>query len=352
MPDRGKNIAQGNYNILPNRRDLRLRKFFSSTETFKQRLRQMTEKDVGPVPEDPREEQIGIVVDINYNVAPTPGGFRYHLNSDSNCPQLTTRYSIIPENGFFGSPTNPLTPSLLDQFLMDAHPYEPFGDIGPVEVGDRIKIISQVGLGPWSPVGLAKEVVQKEAVPPISGRKASNYFKPPTRNTAVPFQLENLDPDDECFKNKGMGRSCAWKKGRVIGKINLEAIPAGAGISWPIRVRPQVATAFKEMVAAAKAGQPSIEIGASSGFRTMKQQQWCKKRKPNLAATPGYSRHQNGVAIDIVNSDKTTTEVYKWLAKNAHKYGFRRTVSYEPWHWVFFGVTVATRTRPAWTGAL
>lgn len=92
--------------------------------------------------------------------------------------------------------------------------------------------------------------------------------------------------------------------------------------------------AFLKMQAAAdKAG---VRLSLTSGFRTMAEQQAlyrCYKTKKcnngNLAAEPGYSNHQNGLAVDVSTST--------WLAKNAKKYGFARTVPSESWHYEYFG---------------
>ena len=70
-------------------------------------------------------------------------------------------------------------------------------------------------------------------------------------------------------------------------------------------------------------------------------------------ALPGTSEHQLGIAVDI-NADKirnNSEEVYTWLDKNAHKYGFilryppaKQEITgtnYEPWHYRYVGVEVA-----------
>jgi LAS superfamily LD-carboxypeptidase LdcB len=52
-----------------------------------------------------------------------------------------------------------------------------------------------------------------------------------------------------------------------------------------------------------------------------------------VTAKPGYSNHQSGFAIDI-NTGKRT-KVYKWLVRNALKYGWVRAVESERWHWEY-----------------
>ena len=53
-------------------------------------------------------------------------------------------------------------------------------------------------------------------------------------------------------------------------------------------------------------------------------------------AAPGRSKHQNGIAIDMSTSSRTSkTGMYNWLCWNAYKYGFIRTVSSEEWHFEY-----------------
>lgn len=77
----------------------------------------------------------------------------------------------------------------------------------------------------------------------------------------------------------------------------------------------------------------------------------------SFSADQGYSEHQLGTTVDFTTEkiggglagfDKT--QEYQWLLQNAYKYGF--VLSYppgndyyvfEPWHWRFVGVELATR---------
>lgn len=54
----------------------------------------------------------------------------------------------------------------------------------------------------------------------------------------------------------------------------------------------------------------------------------------NLAAPPGYSNHESGLAIDV-ESAGGTNEAFNWLTANAYRFNFVRTVSTEPWHWEY-----------------
>jgi len=89
------------------------------------------------------------------------------------------------------------------------------------------------------------------------------------------------------------------------------------------------------------ASQAGVTLRVVSGFRTMSEQQYlyncyrnCNCNNCNLAARPGYSNHQSGHALDLNTS---TSGVYNWLAANAGRFGFQRTVSSEPWHWEWWG---------------
>ncbi len=87
-----------------------------------------------------------------------------------------------------------------------------------------------------------------------------------------------------------------------------------------------------------------------SGFRTFKQQTNLHQQNPK-SAPPGHSEHQLGTAVDLSYQPKT----WGWLDKNAHKYGFvmsyrgtqqdQTKYDFEPWHWRFVGIKLATQIR-------
>ena len=108
-------------------------------------------------------------------------------------------------------------------------------------------------------------------------------------------------------------------------------------------VEEHVARAYKRMEAAAR--KDGVELNIVSGFRTMAEQKVLYQRwlngTGNLAARPGFSNHQNGRALDLNvqtgGSDAVGVgAVYKWLARNGSKFGFRR-IPAEAWHWEYQG---------------
>jgi len=99
-------------------------------------------------------------------------------------------------------------------------------------------------------------------------------------------------------------------------------------------VEMQTAAAFIEMRAAA--AERGIDLWIQSGFRTRDQQAvlyraW-KKGRGNKAARPGHSNHQSGRALDIA---VFSPGALAWLHNNGARFGFKRTVPSEPWHWEY-----------------
>ncbi len=77
-----------------------------------------------------------------------------------------------------------------------------------------------------------------------------------------------------------------------------------------------------------------------------------------LVASPGFSEHQTGLAVDIFSvngrhrSDFEGTKEQIWLDSNAYKYGFimrygsdkthKTGATYEPWHFRYTGIPLST----------
>lgn len=81
------------------------------------------------------------------------------------------------------------------------------------------------------------------------------------------------------------------------------------------------------------------KITIGSGFRTNAQQAALYKAKPNLAAKPGTSKHEKGLAADLVFEGGQEGPVAKWAHANAARFGLafpmavrRPGKKYEPWH--------------------
>lgn len=107
-------------------------------------------------------------------------------------------------------------------------------------------------------------------------------------------------------------------------------------ISGGERLRHDAARSFEQMYTEAqKAG---LWLWVISGHRSWaKQKHLYRRYRKGLgprAARPGRSNHQRGTAVDI-SVGSMTTQTYEWLAANACRFGFKRTVRSEPWHWEY-----------------
>lgn len=131
-------------------------------------------------------------------------------------------------------------------------------------------------------------------------------------------------------------------------------------------VRKTVSKAIVRLGDAMKlAGKGTLIV--QSGYRSYSSQKTIHKAKvrslgkikgEKLAARPGYSEHQTGLAVDFAARGVSTlqisfakTKAGIWLAANAYRYGFvlrypkGKTAitgySFEPWHFRYVGVELA-----------
>ncbi len=91
-----------------------------------------------------------------------------------------------------------------------------------------------------------------------------------------------------------------------------------------------IAGAVVQMMKDAK--KDGVDLKITSSYRSRQQQEVLyakyKAGTGNLAAKPGTSNHESGLAIDFTN----TKGAYAWLAKNAGRYGLKNLPG-EPWHY-------------------
>lgn len=133
-----------------------------------------------------------------------------------------------------------------------------------------------------------------------------------------------------------------------------------------VKVKKFVRDAFIELYKGAK--KEGYTIKAVSGYRDYALQKWLFNNYVSIdglaeaqkySARPGQSEHQTGLAIDVscaregwgLETTFGSTPEGKWLAKNAHKYGFIiryqkgksgiTGYSYEPWHIRYVGTEAA-----------
>jgi len=132
-------------------------------------------------------------------------------------------------------------------------------------------------------------------------------------------------------------------------------------------MRSEAADQFHKLVEAAKAD--GLEILMTTAYRSYDFQTilWnnsvaskgSEEEANKTSARPGESEHQTGLAVDISTAEVGysltnsfgDTEAGKWVAANAHKYGFilrylenKTDITgyvYEPWHIRYVGTTAA-----------
>lgn len=72
-----------------------------------------------------------------------------------------------------------------------------------------------------------------------------------------------------------------------------------------------------------------------SGYRSHAEQAALHRAKPGLAAQPGHSNHERGLAADL----HCERGGLAWLHAHARKYGLQFPMSYEAWHIELIGAT-------------
>lgn len=202
-------------------------------------------------------------------------------------------------------------------------------DFSDGKIVNKIGVVSN-GQGSIVPVGATQNSVQtKNAFDEKLATKDSEGRDAPVTN-------ENVAQEDS-------GED-AYRDGKKIGRIKVKTAQ-----NTPLKkTASYLAEAFLKMKEHAK--RDGIVLQANDGFRTMAEQSAIYNerftngvlnevgKKKGTAAKPGYSKHQNGIAIDIATGGFTTA-TYAWLDRNAATYGFvntgKRFSPQEPWHWEF-----------------
>lgn len=159
-------------------------------------------------------------------------------------------------------------------------------------------------------------------------------------------------------------------------------LPMSVTLGYPSEIREVAVEPLLQMILTMQA--EGLEPWILSGYRSYAAQaiawdKWYTKypdRAYQLSAPPGHSEHQLGTAVDfgtpelaeIVGPDfEFHTYFYKtgvgqWLADHAHEYGFTLSFPvdglettgfyYEPWHYRYVGVELATAIKTAETSLI
>lgn len=137
----------------------------------------------------------------------------------------------------------------------------------------------------------------------------------------------------------------AFQHGQSIGLITVESIGGN------FFLRQDAAQSFKRLWAAASVANITLQV--DSAFRDNDKQTELYfayqlaltayksgiANQPSPVAKPGFSNHQNGIAIDIAVQSSNTSPTYRWLADNAPPFGWTNVgATFHPqefWHWEY-----------------
>jgi D-alanyl-D-alanine carboxypeptidase len=126
------------------------------------------------------------------------------------------------------------------------------------------------------------------------------------------------------------------------------------------RLLPGAAAAWRAM--RDSAAREGVELQVVSAYRSVAYQEEIIRRKLEngqeignilqVSAAPGYSEHHTGRALDlttpgypVLEEEFEKSDAFRWLTDYAGKSGFRMSfprgnpheVTYEPWHWAWWG---------------
>jgi zinc D-Ala-D-Ala carboxypeptidase len=225
-------------------------------------------------------------------------------------------------------------------------------------------LVAQAG-PPASPTPIA--TVTPTDTPPATLTPTATAT-PTITPTATPIGLcsRRVPPDDLLtLVTRQYGLSRDYEPADLVPLAGY--FPVAVTLGFPNSVRQVIIAPLQQLIADMQAAGLAPTI--ISGYRSYSAQAiaWTKwlnyegDRGGILSAPPGHSEHQLGTTVDFGSPELDNefhTYFYRtgeglWLAENAHKYGFtlsypRRAFDltgfyYEPWHFRYVGVELATR---------
>lgn len=194
----------------------------------------------------------------------------------------------------------------------------------------------------------------------------------PTEAPSEPLEQNgtaNLKLDTLVLVNKQIALPAGYKPADLV-TANIDFVESATGERKMLRK--EAAQAIEKLMTGAKAAD--IELKGTSAFRSYDYQVQLfnnyvardgKEQAMKYSAPPGHSEHQTGLAIDVssasvgyqLTQSLEQTKEGKWLADNAHTYGFivryqrayeaETGYMYEPWHLRYIGVEHATDVHKA-----
>jgi len=238
-------------------------------------------------------------------------------------------------------------------------------------------------------IGMSVANEDEDAAPETEPTELTDLVEQPnadeTKEEGEPGKVQEVTPEQKPTKNNGAGTDTEVKPTPAIdngGYIEGQVLPkepkfvkgillANKKYPLPATYAPGESTkargAFERMAAEAKLA--GFNLNAFSTYRSFEYQTTLydryvardgEKAADTYSARPGYSEHQTGLAFDIgevnfeqhfASSTFGETEAGKWVAANAHRFGFvmRYPVGkeqitgymHESWHFRYVGVEIA-----------
>jgi hypothetical protein len=224
----------------------------------------------------------------------------------------------------------------------DLMAFELYAAGDPLPLGEQVGNFKRIAKGTKIKVDAAKVVATGSAgtlafARAISDDGATLLGWTSTRNFQGKFVNQTLGAIPPEPGASRFGPNAAWVAGTFKGQVTLvDIMGASLGVR---RIALDTLDPYLDLVAAAAGA--GVQVAINSGFRSYPEQKVLHdgfiRGLPgfNLAAKPGNSNHQNGIAFDIAVGGGAGDPTYDWLTKNAPVRGFVRTVNKEPWHWEF-----------------
>lgn len=150
----------------------------------------------------------------------------------------------------------------------------------------------------------------------------------------IPSPLEDID--DQYLAREGSGMQIHGNIKRKLEHMMQEAAADDA----PLRVL----SSYRS-------------FGTQAGLKSSYALTYGKGTANQFSADQGYSEHQLGSTVDFTSPEAPeslaafeSSPGFAWLKEHAHEYGFilsypkgNKFFTYEPWHWRYVGVDLATR---------
>lgn len=198
------------------------------------------------------------------------------------------------------------------------------------------------------------------------------------RQLEAPPPISHLEGGGQTAFQQGEGAALpveteanpALEEGWELVLVNKDnPLPAGwlptlAEVQNGAEVDERIAAPLKKLLEAAEEG--GIPLYLNSAYRSRQEQEevlwekiWelmdqgrsmeeAKRQALSVAAQPGTSEHETGLALDIIAADRSRNEeAYRWLFDHAWEYGFALRypagkteitgIEYEPWHYRYVG---------------